>query len=92
MTGARRRPGPRWPRPSCTTSARSRRGSAPGLGTFARVAATVAGPRTARFRTYHDHEAIGARLAEAAGSDPVTVALIEGVGPAALDLRAADDL
>ena len=63
-----------------------------GLGTFARVAATVVGPRTARFRTYHDHEAIGARLAEAAGSDPVTVALIEGAGPAAADLRAADDL
>ena len=63
-----------------------------GLGTFARVAATVVGPRTARFRTYHDHETIGARLAEAAGSDPVTVALIEGAGPAALDLRAADDL
>jgi HD domain len=63
-----------------------------GLGTLARVAATVAGPRTARFRTYHDHESIGARLAEAAGSDPATVALIEGAGPAAADLRAADDL
>jgi hypothetical protein len=63
-----------------------------GLGTVARVAATVVGPRTARFRTYHDHETIGARFAEAAGSDPVTVALIEGVGPAALDLRAADNV
>jgi hypothetical protein len=63
-----------------------------GLGTFARVAATLVGPRTARFRAYHDHEAIGARLAESAGSDPVTVALIEGSGPAAADLRAADDL
>ena len=63
-----------------------------GLGTLARVAATVVGPRTARFRAYHDHEAIGARLAEGAGSDPVTVALIEGSGPAAADLRAADDL
>jgi hypothetical protein len=62
------------------------------LGTFARVAATVVGPRTERFRAYHDHEAIGARLAAAAGSDPVTVALIEGTGPAAADLSAADDL
>ena len=63
-----------------------------GLGTFGRVAATVLGPRTARFRNYHDHESIGARLAEAAGSDPVTVALIAGCGAAAADLRSADDL
>jgi hypothetical protein len=63
-----------------------------GLGTFARVAATVVGPRTERFRSYHDHEAMGARLAERAGSNPVTVALIEGTGPAAADLRAADDV
>ena len=63
-----------------------------GLGTFARVAATLVGPRTERFRSYHDHEAIGARLAEAAGSDPVTVALIEGRGAPAEDLRAADDV
>jgi hypothetical protein len=63
-----------------------------GLGTFARVAASLVGPRTERFRAYHDHEAIGARLAERAGSDPVTVALIAGTGPAAEDLRAADDV
>lgn len=63
-----------------------------GLGTFGRVAATVVGPRTARFRRYHDHEAIGARLAAAAGADPVTVALVVGSGPAAADLRAADDI
>lgn len=63
-----------------------------GLGTIGRVIATVVGPRTARLRTYHAHEAIGARLAEAAGSDPVTVALIDGQGPAATDLRAADDV
>ena len=61
-----------------------------GLGTITRVVATVVGPRTQRFRLYHDHEAIGARLAAAAGSDPLTVALIEGRGPAAADLRAAD--
>ena len=51
-----------------------------GLGTFGRVAATIVGPRTDRFRRYHDHEAIGAGLAAAAGADPVTVALIEGRG------------
>lgn len=62
------------------------------LGTFVRVVATVVGPRGRRFRLYHDHEAIGARLAEAAGADPVTVALIEGRGPAAADLHAADDI
>ena len=63
-----------------------------GLGTFGRVVATVVGPRTTRFRRYHDHEALGARLAEAAGSDASTVALIEGRGPAAADLRAADEI
>jgi hypothetical protein len=63
-----------------------------GLGTFGRVLATVVGPRTARFRRSHEREALGARLAEAAGSDPATVALIEGHGPAAAELRAADDV
>ena len=63
-----------------------------GLGTFGRVLATVVGPRTDRFRAYHDHEAIGAALAAAAGADPVTTALIEGRGPAAADLLAADDV
>jgi hypothetical protein len=63
-----------------------------GLGTFGRVAATVVGPRTRRFRRYHDHEAIGARLAAGAGADAVTSALIEGRGAAAADLRAADDV
>jgi hypothetical protein len=61
------------------------------LGTFGRVAATVVGPRTRRFRLYHDHEAIGARMAADAGCHPATVALIGGDGPAATDLRAADD-
>ena len=62
-----------------------------GLGTWGRVAATVVGPRTRRFRQYHDHEQIGANMAAQAGSDPATVALIRGDGPAAADLRAADD-
>jgi hypothetical protein len=62
------------------------------LGTFGRVVATIVGPRTDRFRTYHDHEAIGAHLAAAAGSDAVTVELIEGRGRAAEDLRTADEV
>lgn len=63
------------------------------LGTFGRVAATVVGPRTARFRTYHDHEAVGAAMAAEAGSSELTVALIGGAGPAAAAaaLQTADD-
>lgn len=63
-----------------------------GLGTFARVAATVVGPRTERFRQYRDHEALGAALLADAGSDPVTIELVQGRGSAAADLRAADDV
>jgi len=63
-----------------------------GLGTFARVAATVMGPRTTRFRQYHDHEALGAAMLTEAGSEPVTVELVEGGGAAADVLRRADDM
>ena len=63
-----------------------------GLGTTMRVVATLVGPRTRRFRLYHDHERIGADWLAEAGSDAVTVALVRGEGPAADDLRAADDL
>ncbi len=63
-----------------------------GLGTWGRVVATVVGPRTSRFRTYHDHERIGAEWLAACGSDPTTVELVLGVGPAAADLRQADDV
>jgi hypothetical protein len=63
-----------------------------GLGTFARVVATVVGPRTARFRRYHDHEETGARWLQERGSAPVTVALVRRQGPAAADLAWADDL
>lgn len=66
--------------------------TASGLGTFARVAATVAGPRTSRFRAYHDHERLGAEMLRAAGSDEVTVELVQGRGPAAGALRRADDI
>ncbi len=60
------------------------------LGTFSRVVATVVGPRTERFAAYHDHEAIGARMASEVGSDPVTVELIRGAGPAFDALKASD--
>ncbi|MGB8862049.1 MAG: hypothetical protein WCC60_22525 [Ilumatobacteraceae bacterium] len=63
-----------------------------GLGTFARVAATVVGPRTTRFRAYHDHERLGAELLAAAGSSPVTVELVLGRGALAAALRRADDI
>lgn len=60
------------------------------LGTMTRVVATIVGPRGDRFRSYHDHESIGADLARRAGSGDVTIALIRGEGPAADALRAAD--
>jgi hypothetical protein len=47
-----------------------------GLGTWRRVVATVVGPRTDRFRRYHDHEAIGAAMLADAGSDQLTVAMV----------------
>ncbi len=65
------------------------------LGTFGRVVATLVGPHGpgdvgTRFRAYHDHEEIGATMAEAAGSDPATVELIAGRGPAFNTLKACD--
>lgn len=61
-----------------------------GLGTFGRVAATLLGPRTEKFRIYHDHEAIGARLAVEAGSDDATIALVDERGPAYPTLKVCD--
>ncbi|MDO8389212.1 MAG: HD domain-containing protein [Actinomycetota bacterium] len=63
-----------------------------GMGTWVRVVATVVGPRTARFRRYHDHERLGAELLRAAGSAPLTIELVLGRGPAAPLLLAADDV
>ncbi|WP_420453697.1 hypothetical protein [Ilumatobacter sp.] len=60
------------------------------LGTFERVVATLVGPRTRRFRSYHLHEEIGARMAALGGSDPATVALIAAEGPAYDDLERCD--
>lgn len=63
-----------------------------GLGTVARVAATIVGSRTARFRRYHDHERIGADLLAGAGSSHVTVELVLGRGRAASALIEADNI
>lgn len=63
-----------------------------GLGTTARVLATVIGPRTARFRAYHDHEAIGIAMLRDAGSDPVTIDTLDGRSPASAALGNADDI
>jgi hypothetical protein len=61
-----------------------------GLGTLARVAATIIGPRTKRFRRYHEHEALAIEILCRAGSDPATLALIAGTGRAVAALRDAD--
>ena len=61
-----------------------------GLGTWGRVVASVVGPRTARFRCYYDHEHRGSLLAQRAGSDPVTVELLDERGPAYATLRHCD--
>jgi hypothetical protein len=63
-----------------------------GLGTFGRVAATVLGPRTLRFRSYHDHERIGADWLAEGGSTAATVQLVHRHGPAADALSLADDI
>jgi predicted HD phosphohydrolase len=65
------------------------------LGVGMRIAATLVGPRTQRFRRYHDHERIGADMLRAAGSSERTASLVDGsstddVSSAAL--RAADDI
>ncbi|HKA03691.1 MAG TPA: hypothetical protein VKD67_05160 [Acidimicrobiales bacterium] len=75
-----------------------------GLGTFARVGATVAISVTGRDRAgrgegrvarYARHESIGAAKLRAAGSEPVTIALVGGTADAPSELlallRAADD-
>lgn len=60
------------------------------LGTFGRVIATLVGPRTRSFASYHDHEAIGADMAEHAGSTRETVELIAQRGPAFAALLESD--
>lgn len=68
--------------------------SAAHLGTFARVIATLVGPRTSRFRQYHDHEAIGAAMLRSIGSDDLTISMVGGscVGELMQALSRADDI
>ena len=60
------------------------------LGTFGRVAATIVGGQTERFRAYHDHEEIGTRMVAESGSDPATVELVAEAGSAYEQLKACD--
>ena len=64
------------------------------LGSFARVIATLVGPRTIRFRQYHDHERIGATMLRSIGSDELTISMVEGscVGELKQSLSRADDI
>ena len=64
------------------------------LGTFARVIATLVGPRTNRFRQYHDHEQIGATMLRSIGSNELTISMVEGscVGELSQALNRADDI
>lgn len=48
------------------------------LGTFARVMATIVGPRTRRFRIYHDHESIGLRMLREIGCSSQVAAILDG--------------
>jgi len=62
------------------------------LGTFGRVIATLVGPRTNRFRQYHNHEQIGATMLRSIGSDELTISMVEGscVGELRQALNRAD--
>ena len=64
------------------------------LGTFGRVIATLVGPRTNRFRQYHDHEQVGATMLRSIGSDELTISMVEGscVGELRQALNKADDI
>ena len=64
------------------------------LGTLTRVLATLVGPRTARLRQYHEHEAIGAAMLRSIGSDEITVLMVEGscTGELKDALDRADDI
>jgi hypothetical protein len=52
-----------------------------GLGWLGRIVATLIGPRTDRFRLYHQHEELGAEMLRSV-SDAETVGLVRGEGSA----------
>ena len=68
---------------------------ASGLGVGGRVFATLIGPRTAKFRRYHDHERLGAAMLREAGSSERTASLIDATCSdlaVLAALRLADDV
>ena len=63
-----------------------------GLSVPLRIVATLVGPRTKRFASYHDHEQIGAQLLREAGSSLLTIETALGGGQWGPALRFADDV
>lgn len=63
------------------------------LGTLGRVMATICGPRTSRFKIYHDHESIGLQMLRDRGSSSEVMTMLNGSArPSALHaFRWADD-
>jgi len=49
------------------------------LGILERVFASIVGYRIKKYRTYHDHEAVGAVMLREIGSDEATCRLVSGV-------------
>ena len=47
------------------------------LGVFGRAVATIVGPRGQKFRRYHEHELIGLRLCQTAGSTAETLRVLD---------------
>lgn len=64
------------------------------LSTMERVLVSVVGGRTDRQRRYQQHEAIGLDMCRRAGTDPVVLDLLAGIGQRDVlaALRRADDL
>lgn len=63
------------------------------LGVVARVIATIIGPRTKRFRDYHDHEQIGAQMLRNIASNQTTHRMVLGeVGESSDDHQALEAL
>jgi len=61
------------------------------LSTLERVAATILGSRTTRWREYREHERIGLELCREAGSTAVTLAMLgDEPSNAVTALRRAD--
>lgn len=63
-----------------------------GLSVPLRIVATLVGPRTKRFTSYHDHERIGAQMLREAGSSSLTIETALGNGRWGPALRLADDV